>query len=209
MIAIGIDIGLTGAVAAIDHNGRAAVHDLPVVLDGELRTRRSNDKRRAAQRLRLDGRGLLHLLRELVPAGEAGVVVIEDVRARPAGNGGAHGNTMHSQGSLMRSRGIVEGVLDVLGAAQVQVVQPQTWKRHFGLLRKKGQEDAGKDRSRDKARALYPGACPLLARVKDHNRAEALLLAHYGLHTLGLARENGAVAPSQAQQATQATEVTA
>ena len=33
-------------------------------------------------------------------------------------------------------------------------------------------------------RTLYPGAQTRLARQKDHNRAEALLLAHYGLRRL-------------------------
>lgn len=159
MILVGIDIGITGAVAAIAPSG-VAIHDLPTTADGERR--------------RLCGRGLVVLLRQLVPPGERAAVVFEDVRPRPMGNAGAHGNTIHSQGSLMRSRGIVEGVLDITGW-QLKVVQPQTWKRHFGLI--------GKDKkaSAEKARELYPEAAAALKRVKDHNRCEALLIAHWGL----------------------------
>ncbi len=53
-------------------------------------------------------------------------------------------------------------------------VAPSAWKKRFGL--------DGKDKgaSRDLARQLYPAAGAWLTRVKDHGRAEALLLAHYG-----------------------------
>lgn len=159
MIVLAIDIGLTGALAAVDRRGSAQVRDLPTTPDGERR--------------RLCGRGLLSLVREFIPAGEAGLIVIEDVRPRPMGNAGRHGNTMHSQGSLMRSRGIVEAVVDV-SRLQLRAVQPQSWKRHFGLI--------GKDKgdSQDVARTLYPGLVSQLKLVKHHNRAEALLIAHYG-----------------------------
>jgi hypothetical protein len=158
VITLGIDIGLTGAIAAIG-SGHAAVHDLPTVPDGKGR--------------RLCGRGLILLIRELVPADGVAVVLIEDVRPRPMGNAGAHGNTMHSQGSLMRSRGIVEAACDIARLG-VTVVQPQTWKRFYGLIGK------GKGDSADTARKLYPGCVDHLKRVKDHNRSEALLIAHYG-----------------------------
>ena len=163
MIVVGIDIGLTGAVAFTDSRGTAAVQDLPTVPDGTKR--------------RLCGRGLLLAIRQFVPVGEDAVIVFEDVRARPSGNGNAHGNSMHSQGSLMRSRGIVESVTDIT-RLKVRVVQPQAWKRHFGLL---GQP---KGASAEKARALFPLRAADLKRVKDHNRAEALLLARWGMDTL-------------------------
>jgi crossover junction endodeoxyribonuclease RuvC len=159
VIVIGIDIGLTGAVAAVDSRGTASVRDLPTTPDGKGR--------------RVDGRGLLLLIREFVPIGEAALIVFEDVRARPMGNGGREGNTMHSQGSMMRSRGIVEGVADIT-RLDVRVVQPQTWKRHFGLIGKP------KAASADTARGLFPLLAGELKRVKDHNRAESLLLAKWG-----------------------------
>jgi hypothetical protein len=155
VITVGIDIGLTGAIAATDHRGIVAVHDLPLA-DG-----------------RLCGLGLFQLLRNMVPLDEAGLVIIEDVRPRPMVNGNARGNTMHSQGSLMRSRGIVEAAVDI-ARLQLRVVQPQTWKRHFGLLRTE------KDEARQVALRLFPMAADALKRKKDHNRADALLIAHYG-----------------------------
>lgn len=160
MIALGIDIGLTGAVAAVDHRGLGTVLDIPTVMEPDGK--------------RIDGRALLELLRRLAPPNEPCTVVFEDIRPRPMGNAGRHGNTMHSQGSLMRSRGIVEAVLDI-ARMKHQTVQPQTWKRHFNLLKSE------KGDSLHMARTLYPCAVRDLARVKDHNRAEALLIAHWGL----------------------------
>lgn len=171
MITIGIDIGLTGAVAAVDGRGTASVRDIPTTPDGKGR--------------RIDGRGLLLLIREFVPIGEAALLVFEDVRARSIGNGGKATNSMASQGSMMRSRGIVEGVADIT-RLEVKVVQPQAWKRHLGLLmkREEGEKTAAyerrkKEASADAARQRFPLVADQLKRVKDHNRAEALLIAAY------------------------------
>lgn len=158
MIALAIDIGLTGALAAVDSYGTARVLDLPTLPDGKTR--------------RLDGRALIDAIRGFVAPGEPAQLLIEDIRPRPMGNGGAHGNTMHSQGSLMRSRGIIEAVADI-ARIELQSVQPATWKRHFGLLK------AEKGASLERARLLYPALAGDLKRVKDHNRAEAVLLAHW------------------------------
>ena len=159
MIVLGIDIGLTGALAAIGHNTIAVV-DLPIA--GGL------DKR-------LAGRELVRLMRAYVPPGEAPIVVFEDVRVR-----NMPGRTMsHSgEGALMRSRGIVECACDIVGA-RVEVVQPATWKREFGLLARKGTE-VDKDAARRFALGLWPLLEPDLRRKRDHNRADALLIARFG-----------------------------
>lgn len=158
MICIGIDIGLTGALAAVDSHGSCQVADIKTCADGKTN--------------RIDGRAMILLLRQFVPAGLACIVVFEDVRPRPSGNGGRHGNSMHSQGSLMRSRGVVEAVLDIARVDR-KVVQPQAWKKHFGLIKAK------KDASREKALELYPLQAHELRLKKHHNRAEAILIAHW------------------------------
>lgn len=158
MIALAIDIGLTGALASVDPYGAARVVDLPTLPDGKTR--------------RLDGWALIIAIRDMVPPGDHAMLAFEDVRPRPMGNASAHGNTMHSQGSLMRSRGIVEAVADIARIEMV-TVQPATWKRHFGLLK------AEKGASRDKAIGLFPALAADLKRVKDHNRAESVLIAKW------------------------------
>lgn len=160
MICLGIDIGLTGAVGAVDSRGSCQVADIPTRIDGKTN--------------RIDGRALIYLLRQFVPAGESFIVAFEDVRPRPQGNGGAHGNSMHSQGSLMRSRGIVEAVLDI-ARAEGKVVQPQAWKRHFGLI------GTNKDAARLKAIELFPLQAHELRLKKFHNRADAVLIAQYAM----------------------------
>lgn len=157
-VALAVDIGLTGAIAAVDAYGKAQVQDLPTLPDGKTR--------------RLDARALILAIRAWVPVGESSMMVIEDIRPRPMGNGNRAGNTIHSQGSLMRSRGIVEAVADI-ARIELQTVQPATWKRHYGLIK------AEKTESLERARALYPVLADSLKRQKDHNRAEAILLAHW------------------------------
>jgi hypothetical protein len=55
-------------------------------------------------------------------------------------------------------------------AVPLDIVTAAVWKRSMGL-------DSSKPASLDRARLLFPTAD--LARVKDHNRAESILLAEY------------------------------
>lgn len=156
MIVIGIDIGVTGALAAIDSRGSCQVRDLPTVeIPGNRVVRR-----------KIDARGLAALIREFVPPGEVALALYEDVHAG-MGPGAA------ARSSLDLNRGRVESVLE-LARLDVRAVSPQTWKRYFGLI--------GKDKSdaREIAARLYPQAAHEFKRAKDHNRADAVLLAIYG-----------------------------
>jgi hypothetical protein len=102
-------------------------------------------------------------------------VITEDVQARPQGNSNRHGNTMYSQGSMRESKGIVLCAC-AIARLQVKLVTPQNWKAFYGLT---GQEKAA---SMKLAQGLYPDAD--LRLVKHHNRADALLMARYGLRKL-------------------------
>jgi hypothetical protein len=165
MVLIGIDIGLTGAVSAIKPNGDVEIWDV---------VRSPNDK------ARLCAKSMTAKLAEFHAFSDDGKVelVVENVRARAFGNGGKEKtNSMHSQASMIGSRRIVEAACDMLGL-QPRFIEPQTWKKFYGLIGK------DKNESRRVAAALYPAVAPLLQRVKDDNRAEALLLAHWGLRRL-------------------------
>lgn len=170
MIFLAVDIGLTGAVAALSHTGIWQIGDIP--------TKPAEDAGERAKR-RVDGKALADLIRFYVPAGDSALVIIEDVQARPMGrrNGVELPNSIQSQGSMMRSRGNVEACLDTLGL-EVRAIQPQTWKRFYGLIGK------AKDDARTKALTLYPSADRVLARKKDINRADALLMAHWAERTM-------------------------
>ena len=153
MISLGIDIGVTGAIAALDHHGWAHVQDLPTqAIQGKRLVKR-----------RIDTRGLMGLVRQIVKPGDSCIAVIEDLHMRP-GNGAA------GTASLMHSRGIVEAVLEI-ARIDVKVISPREWKSELGLIK------ASKRQSIERAIAEFPALAGDLRRQKDHNRAEALLLA--------------------------------
>lgn len=70
-----------------------------------------------------------------------------------------------------RGLGIIEGVLSAL-LVPTTFVSPAKWKGAMGLNR-------DGEASRTLATRLYPEQAGALRRVKDHNRAEAILLGHY------------------------------
>jgi hypothetical protein len=150
MIVLGIDIGLDGAIAALDLN-QACVEDMPTKPEGERR--------------RIDALELFRTLRRMVPSNRVGMIVFEQISSGQ-GRGG------HSQASLMQSAGIVKAVADMTGWPSY-AIQPVVWKRHFGLLK------AEKDASRELAQRLFPQLAAELVRVKDTDRAEALLISLY------------------------------
>lgn len=177
MLAVGIDPGLTGAVAIVSHMGLLGVFDLPTMkIPGVGPTAMVQNK--------IDGRALCKLLLSKVPADESARVVTEAV-----GTMGGANNAVQTQGSLLRSLGAIETVIECLNW-QHQYVPSQTWKRKYGLvgpdkstgLSQSARTTAIKKMALECARKLYPG-CADIARAKDHNRAEAILLAHWLLRT--------------------------
>lgn len=177
MIVIGIDPGLSGACAVIDHNGLRAVFDLPVMKIPGVGPK-------ALVQNKIDGRVFCALLLKHCPASEGKpTVVLEAV-----GTMGGANNAVQTQGSLLRSLGALETVAECL-KFPLTYANTQTWKRFYGLVVPKDFTMSDSQRSADakrramaKARALYP-ACEEISRVKDHNRAEAILLAHWWRQT--------------------------
>lgn len=166
MVVIGIDPGITGAVAFISSSGWASVEDIPTLpLNGGGLVRR-----------RISGRELGDLLLRKCPVGCKPTVFCEAV-----GTMGGRNNAVQTQGSLMRSLGAIEAVVEMLRWPMVKV-EAREWQAFYKLVgkhrekRKPGQMP----RSIEVAAGLYPGAAESLSRVKDHNRAEALLIAHFG-----------------------------
>lgn len=158
MIVIGIDPGLTGACAVLDHNGLRAVFDLPTMEIPGIGPK-------ALVKRKLDGRALRRQLLETCAANEPVLAVVEAVGV--TGPGSQH--SVQTQGSLLRTLGAVECALECLNLI-VAYVPPKTWKGFYGIA-------ADKNAAREKALALYPDAP--VKRSKDHNRAEAVLIAHW------------------------------
>lgn len=78
------------------------------------------------------------------------------------------GQGISSSGKFMRAAGAIEATAALTGSF-MQLVSPQKWKRHHGLI---GTE---KKASLELARQLWPDAP--LTLVKHHGRADALLMA--------------------------------
>lgn len=98
-------------------------------------------------------------------------VVIEAVAAFP--KNGSIGNF-----KLGRALGVVQGVTAVL-QRPVAYVRSTIWTKHHRVGSDKGLH-------RRRACELWPESADLFARAKDHGRADAALIAEYGLHQLFL-----------------------
>lgn len=121
----------------------------------------------------VDARALMKLLRAYSPDH----VFMEAVHAMPAipSKGGGFRRTMGASSAMNfgDARGSIRSTILCFGRHPVPV-QPQAWKRAFGL---KGPD---KEQSRQRALVRMPQAASFLKRKKDHGRAEALLIAIYG-----------------------------
>lgn len=161
---LGIDPGLSGALALVGPDG-VIVEDMPIMANGKGGAKVKN---------KVNGAALAQLLRP--HAAEIRIAILEQVSTMGQKGDKGPRQGMATNGSLMHSLGVIEGVLASLGIP-VQLVAPTTWKKAMGLA------GTDKDVSRAQAQQLFPAAP--LARVKDHNRAEALLLAVYGQRHVG------------------------
>jgi len=153
---VGIDPGLTGAVAVLKPDGSVEMYDTPT-----LSVRTSRGVRQV-----YDVPGMCGVLRGYAGAGLQVHVVIEEAQAMP-------GQGTRSMFSCGLGMGVWLGILGTL-ALPYTSVRPGTWKKAVGL----GGKD--KEAARLRAQQLFPGAD--LRRKKDHGRAEALLLAWWGQH---------------------------
>lgn len=164
MIIIGADPGINGAIAAIDHNGELrGIRDLPTIeLPGGGTIKR-----------RLNGAGIVTVIRELVPANEAAIAYVEDVQA--------WGGLAASQlAAMVGSKLVLMSILDLFASRiEIRAVLPHVWKPYFGLRRGKDETTAAfKARSRGEALDRYPNAP--IHKAQHDGRAEALLIAVYG-----------------------------
>lgn len=151
---VGIDPGLTGAIAIVDTVSK--VIDMPVV-----------DKR-------INVPALLDIMGQVLPSTP---IYIEP--QQPMAKQG-----LSSTAKTMLNYGLILGALIGDGFKVVEV-PPNRWKGAAGLRKPNGWNGrnwpiAAKEKARERALRLYPGLSDRLARKKDHNRAEALLIATYG-----------------------------
>lgn len=148
---LGIDPGLTGALALIDGETCLRVWDMPV-------TAKTHGKGNE-----VNAYLLADIVREAIEiAGGDLTAKVEQVAAMP-------GQGVSSMFSFGYSAGIASGVLGAMCVGK-GMVAPAKWKRAYGLT---GRD---KDSARTLAISLYPEVAPLLCRKKDIGRADAILI---------------------------------
>lgn len=162
MLTIGIDPGIRGAIASVSHTGAPRVHDMPI------RSRKQTGK----VKNEIDPRALQALLRDLVPADETGLVIMENLNTFAGGS-------VQTMGSLEATKAVITTVCELSGF-DVAFVSPKTWQGFFGI-KKRDSEDTKKQSLRIARGMFGQHLCPL---EKHDGRADALLIARYGQQNL-------------------------
>ncbi len=153
---IGIDPGLSGAIAVVDNAGRPIfIDDMPLITLPPKTTGR-------VERV-IDVRTLQLILKQYSPA----QVIVEQVGSRP---GEGHVGVF----SFGKGYGALLATVDLTEGMTRTDVFPSTWKKRMGL-------SSDKEMSRRLAIELVPAARNSLGKRRDEGRAEALLLALYFL----------------------------
>jgi crossover junction endodeoxyribonuclease RuvC len=155
MIYLGIDPGKSGAVAVLTDTQE--VYDLTP-------SHADNVAVLAAIKAKADAKG------------EQIYATLEKVTAMPK-------QGVASSFDFGQTFGVIIGALYSLGIP-FSFVTPSKWKSEVFDSSPRGKEKAEqKTAARDLARRLYPGLTDQLKRIKDADRAEAVLLAEYGKRT--------------------------
>ena len=150
---IGIDPGLSGAIAILENNRVLNIFEIPVMSEGKKNKRQLN----SAQ--------LVKLLRDNISKNEEVAVVVEQVNAMP-------GQGVTSMFNFDQTFGAIKGICASLGLP-IFFVRPSKWKKHFELI------NSSKDSSRTKAIEMYPSLSNDLAKKKDVNKSDAILIARF------------------------------
>lgn len=152
MITVGIDPGLTGAIALLRNGEYYDLMDMPTIAKGGS----------GKVKFEVSPVAITQFLRAKITASDSAASIVERVNSMP-GQGAA---TVFSLGD---SFGCARTVLATFGLPYRDVT-PQVWKKHFGLT-------SDKEQSRALASKLFPEA--ELHLKKHHDRSEALLMARY------------------------------
>lgn len=151
-IILGIDPGLTGAIAVINPDGNIELHDCPILTIGKKH--------------KYNPVAMATLLRQYQESQQVLLVGIEKVHSMP-------GQGVASTFCFGEGFGMWLGILAALGIRH-ELITPQAWKKSLmdGQVK-------DKDASRLVALRLFPEAGSQLQLKKHHGRADALLIAEF------------------------------
>ena len=88
------------------------------------------------------------------------------------------GQGVTSMFNFGQSFGILKGICSAM-RLPMYFIRPAKWKKYFNLI------NSEKDASRTKAIEIFPYFSSNLAKKKDSNKADAILIASYYYETFG------------------------
>ena len=150
---IGIDPGLSGAIAILDDLKIFDIYDMPIMSEGKKNKNQLN----SAQ--------LVNIIKKNIISNGDTFLIVEQVSAMP-------GQGVTSMFNFGQTFGSIKGICAALNLP-IFFVRPAKWKKHFDLI------NSSKDASRTKVIEMYPSISPRLTKKKDVNKADAILIARY------------------------------
>ena len=137
---IGIDPGLSGAIAILENNKVLNIFEIPVMSEGKKNKRQLNSAL------------LVKLIKDNISEKDEVSVVVEQVNAMP-------GQGVTSMFNFGQTFGAIKGICAALNLP-IFFVRPSKWKKHFELI------NSSKDSSRTKAIEMYPSLSNQLSKKR-------------------------------------------
>ena len=159
MLIIGIDPGISGSICFFEDGVIKDVIEMPTMTDGKKNKKQVN----GSQIFNEISEKIKNINKKDVK------VVIEQVSAMP-------GQGVTSMFNFGQSFGILKGICSAM-QLPMYFVRPAKWKKYFNLI------NSEKDASRTRAIEIFPYFSSQLARKKDSNKADAILIASFYYET--------------------------
>ena len=155
MLIIGIDPGISGSICFFSDGKIVDVVEMPTMTEGKKNKKQVN----GSQIYNEISKRITQIDKKDIK------VIVEQVSAMP-------GQGVTSMFNFGQSFGILKGICSAM-QLPMYFVRPAKWKKYFNLI------NAEKDASRTKAIEIFPYFSINLAKKKDSNKADAILIASY------------------------------
>ena len=155
MLIIGIDPGISGSICFLKEGKISDVIEMPTMTDGKKNKRQVN----GSQIFNEISSRIIGIEKHNIR------VVIEHVTAMP-------GQGVTSMFNFGQSFGILKGICSAM-QLPMYFVRPAKWKKYFNLI------NSEKDASRTRAIEIFPYFSKELAKKRDSNKADAILIASF------------------------------
>ena len=159
MLIIGIDPGINGSICFFQDGKIIDVIEMPNMPEGKKNKKQVN----GSQVFNEISSRIKNIKKENIK------VIIEQVSAMP-------GQGVTSMFNFGQSFGILKGICSAM-QLPMYFIRPAKWKKYFNLI------NSEKDASRTKAIEIFPYFSSNLAKKKDSNKADAILIANFYYET--------------------------